>query len=77
MKLAVPLGGSVDYLECGTGATVFAPYPPNGKVTWTDIKIEVDGDTGGAQWEAKQERPKCNSKVTVIDQSTIELTWEA
>ena len=52
-------------------------YPPNGKVTWSDIKIEVDGDTGGAQWEAKQERPACSSKVNVVDQSTIELTWEA
>lgn len=52
-------------------------YPPNGKVTWTDIKIEVDGDTAGAKWEAKQEQPACSSKVTVVDQSTIELTWEA
>ena len=34
--------------------------PGNGNVTWTDIKVEVNGaPVATPQWEAKQEQPKC------------------
>ena len=51
--------------------------PPNGNVTWHDIQIEVNGNAvPDAQLVAKQEQPRCSSKATVLDSSTVEITWD-
>jgi len=50
--------------------------PPNGKVTWTNIQVEVNNKlVPNATWTAKQEQPACHSKAVVTDSSTISITW--
>jgi len=52
-------------------------YPPSGNVTFSGIHVEVDGTPVVAQWQAQQENPACGSKATVIDASTVAITWSA
>ena len=52
-------------------------YPADGKMTFSDIYMEVDGvEVKDAKWAAKQERPMCDSKAVVVDASTISFTWD-
>ena len=53
-----------------------AQYPPDGVVTFTNIKIE---------WENKQETPAwttgivddvCNNRATIVNASTVKITWD-
>jgi hypothetical protein len=51
-------------------------YPSNGNMTFSNIYLEVEGkQVKNVQWQAKQERPKCNSKATVVDSETISFSW--
>ena len=51
--------------------------PGNGNVTWTDIKVEVNGaPVATPQWEAEQEQPKCGSKATVLSTESVEISWD-
>jgi len=52
-------------------------YPPTGSVTFANIHVEVDGKPVVAQWQAKQENPACDSKATVIDPSTVSISWSS
>ena len=50
--------------------------PPNGKVTWTNITVEVNGNVvQNPVFVAKEEDPACNSKAVVVDSSTVSITW--
>ena len=52
-------------------------YPADGKMTFSDIYMEVDGvEVKDAKWAAKQEQPMCDSKAVVVDASTISFTWD-
>ena len=51
-------------------------YPPEGVVTFTDIRIE---------WEGKQETPVwttgivddvCNNRAAIVNASTVKITWD-
>jgi hypothetical protein len=54
-------------------------YPPEGKVTFTDIVVECDGKdcTKATNWSPKVETPNCNMKA-VIDKpdNEISITWD-
>jgi hypothetical protein len=52
-------------------------YPPSGNVTFAGIHVEVDGKPVVAQWQAKQENPACGSQSTVIDASTVSISWSS
>ena len=55
-----------------------AAYPTNGVATFSNISVAVDHKLVDApQWRALDERPACNSKATVIDPATIQITWDA
>ena len=55
--------------ECGQ-------LPPDGKVTWSNISVEVNGAVvADPKFVAKQENPVCGSKVEVVSPSVITLTW--
>jgi len=51
-------------------------YPPDGKVTFTDIVIECDGQdcTSDTKWEAKVEDANCDMTAHISD--TISITWD-
>lgn len=50
--------------------------PENGEITFTDINLEVDGKpVRNAKWVAKQERPKCGSNTTIVDSTTVRISW--
>jgi hypothetical protein len=52
--------------------------PPNGNVTWTDIKVEVNGQpVASPQWKAMEEQPKCGSKATVVDPTSVVISWDS
>ncbi len=50
-------------------------YPTDGAMNFTNIYLEVDGKQVTPEWEAKQERPACDSKATIVDPTTIQFTW--
>lgn len=51
--------------------------PAAGKVTWTDIKVEVNGKAvASPTWVAGQEGPVCGSQAVVVNPSTVEITWQ-
>ena len=52
-------------------------FPLNGNITFSSIVIEVEGETvTNPKWVAQQERPACNSKAVVVDDSTVMLQWD-
>lgn len=54
-----------------------AAYPTNGQCQFSQIYIEVEGKPVSVTWEAKQEKPDCDSKVTVIDSETLLFEWSS
>jgi hypothetical protein len=53
-------------------------YPTNGVCEFENIYLEVEGqEVANPQWEAKQERPACDSQTTIVDPRTIKITWNA
>lgn len=53
-------------------------YPPDGKVTFTNIIAECDGQdcTADIKWEAKVKDANCNMQANIINQTTISITWD-
>ena len=52
--------------------------PPNGRVSWTNIQVEVNGAVvQDAKWVAVQEAPKCSSKAVVVNSTHIDISWTA
>jgi hypothetical protein len=52
-------------------------FPSNGNITFTNIVVEVEGETvASPEWEAMEERPACSSKAVVVDESTVMLQWD-
>merc|ERR550537_1174174 len=53
-------------------------YPTNGVCEFSNIYLEVEGqEVSNPQWQAKQERPACDSKTTIVDPRTIKITWDS
>lgn len=52
-------------------------YPPDGELTFQNIYIEVEGKPVVPKWEAKQERPACDSKAIITSPKEIKFTWSA
>jgi hypothetical protein len=53
-------------------------YPASGECTFTDIYLEVEGkEVKNPAWESHQEKPKCDSKATVVNSTAISFTWQA
>ena len=51
-------------------------YPADGSMQFKNIYIEVDGqEVKNADWQAKQESPKCSSECKILDAKTIEFSW--
>jgi len=43
---------------------------------WTNITVEVNNKVvENAVWVAKEEQPTCGCKATVVDSSTVEISW--
>jgi len=52
-------------------------YPPDGQMSFTNIVMEVDGKKVTPKWEAKQERPACDSQAIIVSPTEIKFTWSA
>ena len=53
-------------------------FPTNGNITFSSIVIEVeDKIVTNPTWVVQQERPACNSKAVVVDESTVMLHWSS
>lgn len=53
-------------------------YPPDGKVSFTNIKASCDGAdcTNEIKWSAKVKDANCNMAAHVNSDGTIDLTWD-
>ncbi|KNC55381.1 uncharacterized protein AMSG_11038 [Thecamonas trahens ATCC 50062] len=51
--------------------------PADGKVTWTNIEVEVANNRVTPTWQAKQEDPVCSSQAHILSPSSIQVTWDA
>merc|ERR1712087_876674 len=53
-------------------------YPTNGVCEFENIYVEVEGqEVPNPQWQAKQERPACDSVTEIVDSQTIKTTWSS
>eukprot|EP01012_Entosiphon_sulcatum_P052037 TRINITY_DN71494_c0_g1_i1.p1 TRINITY_DN71494_c0_g1~~TRINITY_DN71494_c0_g1_i1.p1 ORF type:complete len:239 (+),score=37.97 TRINITY_DN71494_c0_g1_i1:23-718(+) len=50
-------------------------YPPDGSVTFYDIKIQYDGQTVSPTWTTGIVDDVCNNRAHIIDPATIQITW--
>jgi hypothetical protein len=52
-------------------------YPPDGKVTFTDIVVECDGKdcTNSVQWASKVKDANCEMTAVINSQTSISITW--
>lgn len=55
-----------------------ADYPPDGKVTFNNIKAECDGKdcTKDIQWAAKVKDDNCNMAAHISTDGSISITWD-
>jgi len=53
-------------------------YPPDEKVTFTDIYVECDGKdcTDDVKWEPMVKDANCNMQANIEDSKTISITWD-
>lgn len=52
--------------------------PAMGIVTWTDIRVEVNGlAVPNPTWTAAQEAPACGSQAAVINATAVSITWQS
>jgi len=51
-------------------------YPPDGSVTFYDIRIDYDGQTVTPQWTTSYVDDVCNNRAKVVDPQTIQITWD-
>jgi hypothetical protein len=50
--------------------------PPNGKVSWTNISVEVNNIVvQNPVWVAQEENPACKSKAVVNSPTSIDIVW--
>ena len=51
-------------------------YPSSGFVTFAKLYVEVDGEeVVDPAWVAAQENPACDSVATVVNSSTVTISW--
>eukprot|EP01059_Diplonema_ambulator_P034547 TRINITY_DN7792_c0_g1_i1.p1 TRINITY_DN7792_c0_g1~~TRINITY_DN7792_c0_g1_i1.p1 ORF type:complete len:224 (+),score=65.99 TRINITY_DN7792_c0_g1_i1:49-720(+) len=53
-----------------------AQYPADGKITFADIYVELDGQAVTPQWQQIKYKDACNCTGSTIDSKTLEFTWE-
>lgn len=51
-------------------------YPPDGKVTFTDLIVECDGQAITPSWTTGFVEDVCNNRAHVVNSKTIEITWD-
>ena len=52
--------------------------PPSNVVTWTDIKVEVNGaPVQDAKWLPQEEKPVCKARAVVYNSSSVAITWDS
>ena len=52
--------------------------PRNGKCSWTNIAVDVNGkQVHDAMFQAKEENPKCGSRAVVNSYSSIDIVWKS
>ena len=53
-------------------------YPPSGGITFSNIYVEVDyKPVAQPAWRVEQEKPACNSKAVLVDDTTVRLEWDS
>jgi len=51
-------------------------YPPDGQVTFYDIKIEYDGSAVTPVWTTGYVDDVCNNRAQIVDDATVKITWD-
>ncbi|EGD73234.1 hypothetical protein PTSG_04950 [Salpingoeca rosetta] len=51
-------------------------YPPDGEVTFYDIKVQYNNQTVSPQWTTAYVDDVCNNRAHIVDESTIKITWD-
>jgi hypothetical protein len=52
-------------------------YPPEGKVVFTNIKIEYDGQSVTPKWTTSYVDDHCNCRAQILSPSSVQITWNA
>jgi len=52
-------------------------YPPNNEVTFFNISIYYNDEKVSPQWSTAYVDNVCDNRATVIDESTIKITWDS
>lgn len=51
-------------------------YPPDGSVTFTEIKVYCSGKLITPAWKTSYVDNVCNNRAHVVNPSTIRITWD-
>jgi len=51
-------------------------YPPDGQVTFFDIKVEYNNAQVTPKWQTSYVDDVCNCRAHIVDDSTIQITWD-
>jgi hypothetical protein len=52
-------------------------YPPDNKVTFTNILIEWDGVKTAPSWSTAYVDDNCNCRAHIVDPATVQITWDS
>ena len=53
-----------------------AQYPPEGRVTFRDIRIEYEGVEQTPVWPTGIVDDVCNNRAHIVNSTTVEITWD-
>lgn len=51
-------------------------YPPDGIVTFTNIRMECDNKQVTPNWSTAYVEDVCNNRASIVDPATIKITWD-
>ena len=51
-------------------------YPPDGQVTFFDIKVEYDNQPVEPKWTTDYVDDVCNNRAHILNESSIRITWD-
>eukprot|EP00056_Hartaetosiga_gracilis_P020417 m.19289 g.19289 ORF g.19289 m.19289 type:complete len:235 (+) comp8435_c0_seq1:29-733(+) len=51
-------------------------YPPDGEVTFYDIKVEYNNKPVTPRWSTSYVDDNCNNRANIVDDNTIKFTWD-
>jgi hypothetical protein len=49
--------------------------PPSGSLIYSDIVVEFGGKRVTPTWEAHLQNPACDSKVSVLSPTSLQISW--